>query len=156
METPLSCLQSSNSSTPVFSGGPQGGPLKGKGKPMVLVVDDNPLVLNVTAKIVERVGYQAITAGDGEAALYLFKRHQEALCAVILDIMMPGLDGKETFRRMEGINPAVPVILTSGYFSGQTDADPLPLGIAAFMPKPFTPATVESLLKNLARPLDKE
>ncbi len=123
---------------------------------MVLVVDDNPLVQNVTAKIVERVGYSPITAGDGETALYLFKRHQEELIAVILDIVMPGIDGKETFRRMEAINPAIPVILTSGFFSGQTDSDPLPLGIAAFMPKPFTPSMVEQLLKKLGRPLDTE
>jgi two-component system, cell cycle sensor histidine kinase and response regulator CckA len=81
----------------------------------VLVIDDEPPVREALSDLLEMKGYQVLTAADGAAGVTLYDRHHRDLFAVILDLLMPGMDGAATYRNLHRIDPEVPVILSSGY-----------------------------------------
>jgi PAS domain S-box-containing protein len=109
-----------------------------KGHGQVLVVDDEETVRTLTRRMLERVGFTVLTAEDGRQAVEIFQRGSAEVDLVILDLTMPHLDGEACFRELRMINPAVKVILSSGYneqdvvnlFAGK--------GLAGFIQKPYT------------------
>ena len=80
---------------------------------VVLCVDDEVVGLRVRKILLERAGYQVLTALDGRAGLEIFA--SESIDAVVLDYSMPGMHGGEVARRMRQINPEVPILLLSAY-----------------------------------------
>jgi PAS domain S-box-containing protein len=109
---------------------------RGQGK--ILLVDDEETVLNLTRRMLERVGFTVISAGDGRQAVDAFKLALAEVVLVVLDLTMPHLDGEACFRELRLIKPDVKVILSSGYneqdvvnlFAGK--------GLAGFIQKPYT------------------
>jgi CheY-like chemotaxis protein len=82
---------------------------------MVLVVDDEKSSRKVISTILERVGSTVLTASSGEEALSSYEEHADQIELVMLDMSMPGLGGKETFRRLFAIDEKVKVLVMSGY-----------------------------------------
>ena len=80
----------------------------------VLLVDDEKMVLEVGKAILQRMGNEVITAASGEEALDQFDQHRESIGCVVLDLTMPGLDGKATFKRLRKLSPELPIIIASG------------------------------------------
>jgi signal transduction histidine kinase/tetratricopeptide (TPR) repeat protein len=118
-------------------------------KPYVVVVDDDPNVLGPLCGYLERSGYEVRGAGSAAEALSLAGMRPPA--AVISDISMPGIDGLELCRRLQRVQPGVPIILMTGQTS---DTDPVQVarvGAAALLPKPFTMRQVLELLATVAR-----
>ncbi|MFI5662645.1 response regulator transcription factor [Streptomyces sp. NPDC051684] len=122
------------------------------GAPRVLVVDDDPTVAEVVAGYLDRAGYRVDRADDGPAALARAAAHRPDL--VVLDLMLPGMDGLEVCRRMRERGP-VPVIMLTA--RGDEDDRILGLEVGAddYVTKPFSPRElvlrVESVLRR-ARP----
>lgn len=81
----------------------------------VLVADDEEMVLRVMRRLLERQGMRVLTAIDGEHALEVFVENQDEIDAVILDIVMPKLDGIATLQELRSMDPAVKILLSSGY-----------------------------------------
>lgn len=115
---------------------------------LILVVDDETPILEVARATLESHGYRALTANDGRQAVDLYRAHQLDISAVLLDMMMPIMDGPETVQALEAINPNVRIIATSGLRSRGTAADIATAGVKAFLPKPYT---AENLLELLGR-----
>jgi CheY-like chemotaxis protein len=88
-----------------------------KGVETILVADDDALLRDLTEKTLGMFGYTVITAVDGSDAVARFKEHKERIDLVILDIIMPKMNGQEAFDEMRKINPAVKAIFISGYTS---------------------------------------
>ncbi|HEY8548833.1 MAG TPA: response regulator [Vicinamibacterales bacterium] len=109
-------------------------------QPTILVIDDEAAVRNVTQSLLERAGYRVLTATGGAEGLAVIEEMPE-VDLVLLDLTMPGMNGREVLTRLSGLKPAVPVVLSSGYCTPET----LPEGpnVAGFLPKPFR---VEELL----------
>jgi len=84
----------------------------GKGQ-VVLCVDDEAVGLKVRRILLERAGYEVLTASDGQAGLEIFKTH--SVDAVVLDYSMPGMSGGEVARAMRRLKPDVPILLLSAY-----------------------------------------
>jgi CheY-like chemotaxis protein len=84
----------------------------GKGQ-VVLCVDDEAVGLKVRRILLERAGYEVLTASDGQAGIEVFKTHD--IDAVVLDYSMPGMSGGEVARMMRRIKPEVPILLLSAY-----------------------------------------
>jgi PAS domain S-box-containing protein len=113
---------------------PQGLPLEGHGE-WVLIVDDDPLVQRVTQTLLEQHHYQTLVAQDGMEAIALYQKRQATIQLVLLDVMMPNMDGIMTVQALKKINPQVPIIAMSGL---PTKREPvLAAGATRFLAKPY-------------------
>jgi CheY-like chemotaxis protein len=104
----------------------------------ILVADDEPAVLTMTALFLEKAGYNCVKATDGKAALAAFKAG--GVDALVSDIRMPGLNGFELGKAVRARNPYLPILLMSG-FAGHTREDSGGLfeqSNTQYLPKPFT------------------
>jgi signal transduction histidine kinase len=118
-------------------------------KRTILLVDDEEPILRTCAKTLEKIGFIVRTASNGREALEIFKTHQNEIAAVILDMVMPGLTGMETFEAMKAMDPKVKVILASGYSrQGQAEAI-LEDGCQGFIEKPFDIETLSAKLREI-------
>jgi PAS domain S-box-containing protein len=125
-------------------------PESGNGQTLLLV-DDEEFVLKVTASALEANGFRVITARDGASAISRFTAHHHEISAVLLDMMMPGLDGLQTLDQLRRIDPDVRVIACSGLRTSQREAEVMERGAKAFLPKPYSE---EALLNALAKVLN--
>ena len=118
----------------------------------VLLVDDEQMVLEVGKAILQRLGHAVVTAESGEEALEKFDHHHGAIGCVVLDLTMPGMDGKETFSRLRDLAPGLPIIISSGLSAEQVSAQFEESPATAFIQKPYQVAelssTIQSILKN--------
>ena len=103
----------------------------------VLVVDDEPDVLDVMEQILLLAGYSVVTARDGHDAMDVFEQRHEELRAVVLDMTMPGLSGKEAYQQMRGITAAIPIVLASGYSEEEVIERIGDVSAPLFLQKPF-------------------
>jgi PAS domain S-box-containing protein len=114
---------------------------------LVLVVDDEAPILHAARLALEAAGYQVATARDGRAAIDLYRQSNGGVSAVVLDVMMPGLDGAATLAELRQQDPDCRVLLTSGLrLPTQLAATARDCGVA-FLPKPYT---ADQLLAALA------
>jgi two-component system cell cycle sensor histidine kinase/response regulator CckA len=81
----------------------------------ILVVDDEPAVLNLCRTILRRGGHQTLTASSGAEALRLFQDNADGIDSVLVDVMMPGMNGLELANRIRSASPTVTILLMSGY-----------------------------------------
>ncbi len=109
-----------------------------RGNGTILVVDDEEIIRNTAKVILMECGYDVITAKDGLDAVGLFSRMHGQIAAVLLDMVMPRMSGKETFEEMRKIDPEVRVLLTSGFKRDERVQKVLDLGMVDFIQKPFT------------------
>ena len=107
------------------------------GKRTILLVDDEPTFLEVSEEMLTVLGYRVVRADNGRAALSQFEQMGGVIDLVILDIIMPGMDGAETFQRLKAMDPSVKVLLASGYSKDGDVARILANGAAGFIEKPF-------------------
>ncbi|NVB78549.1 MAG: response regulator [Kofleriaceae bacterium] len=112
----------------------------------ILVVDDDPIVRAAVAKTLRGLGYLTHEAGSGMEAVGLFRVHRAMIRAVVLDMIMPGMNGAATFAAMREIDPNVIVLLMSGYAVNEDVQALLDAGARGFIPKPYSPDTLSRAL----------
>ena len=103
----------------------------------ILLVDDDALLLESTGALVEKLGFTLLTAKDGVEAVEVFRQHQGEIWCVITDLTMPRMDGWETLTALRQLDPALPVILASGYDKAQVLSGTHPVRPQAFLSKPY-------------------
>ncbi len=101
------------------------------------MVDDEPLLREVARRMLSKSGYTVHLAADGVEAVELYRERGDQVAAVVLDLMMPEMDGAETFTRLREIDPEVRVLLTSGYSRDEAVEELLAAGARGFIEKPF-------------------
>jgi PAS domain S-box-containing protein len=121
------------------------------GRGLVLVVDDEPVVRKTAVNGLERNGYAVVTTEDGREGLERFRELHSRLKLVILDMTMPVMSGEETLREMRLINARIPVILSSGYSEAEAIRRFAGKGIASFLQKPYTAATLGEKIRKVLR-----
>ena len=117
----------------------------------ILLVDDEPLLLAASARLLRSMGYDVVTATDGLQALDRLAESPEKPIAVVSDVAMPRLDGFQLLARIREQGLGVPVILTSGYPRDHEMSD---LGVEpdAFVSKPFRRSELAAKLEQLTGP----
>jgi anti-anti-sigma factor len=118
------------------------------GNETILVVDDETSICDVAKDILEAHGYSVLIALDGEEGLDVYSREMTGIDLVILDLSMPKLSGKEVLERLRILNPAVRVIISSGYLSGDIHST---ASGCVFVQKPYR---TEDLLRGVREALD--
>lgn len=106
---------------------------------LVLVVDDDEGVLEISREFLEHFGYEVLTADGGRDGVKIFHARHPELDAVLLDLAMPDLDGEEAFLEMKALREDVPVILMSGFDEEAARERFAGHGIAGFLRKPYEP-----------------
>jgi len=123
-----------------------------EGRETILLVDDEPMILEVTVEVLRELGYTALEAQGGRDAVELYNKKQAAIDLVILDMIMPDMSGGETYDRIKEINPQVKVILSSGYSIDGEATEILERGCQGFIQKPFG---MEELSMKIREILDR-
>ncbi|MCK5055454.1 MAG: AAA family ATPase [Candidatus Aminicenantes bacterium] len=121
------------------------------GEGLVLVIDDEPIMRKIAIKIMEKAGYNVVFAENGEEGVALFKKHHRDLKLALLDMQMPKKSGRETYIEMREINPAVKVLLASGFQRDERVEAILRLGVDGFIEKPYT---FDQLVKAVQKIID--
>ncbi|MBM3475181.1 MAG: response regulator [Armatimonadetes bacterium] len=113
-----------------------------QGRGTVLMAEDEPLVLAVATAALSEAGFTVLQAADGSEALRLFQENQANVCAVLLDLAIPKVDGLRVLREIRRLRPAVAVIVTNAYGGDEAVARLQGGGPAAFVRKPYRPEQV--------------
>lgn len=106
-------------------------------RPEILVVEDEPGVLQMLDVALRHYGFAVRLAASGQEAVELYRRHHPTVALALLDVQMPGLDGPGTLAALKQINPDLRFCFMSGHTGKYTDEDLLRLGAAHVLPKPF-------------------
>jgi PAS domain S-box-containing protein len=120
-------------------------------KGTVLVVDDEGAVRTLGIAFVQRLGFEAMGAADGEEALRLFEAHAREITCVLLDLTMPRMDGLSTFREMKRLQPGVKVILCSGYDEQEATQRFSTEGLAGFIQKPYLLQDLRVMIEQILK-----
>ena len=109
---------------------------------MLLIVDDEPKLLDLLSRYLGRLGYQVETRGDAEDALALFQAGPDRFSMAITDLSLPSMNGEELIERMRQLRPGLPAIITSGY-----PYVPRAAGVG-FLQKPFLPQMLAEAIEK--------
>ena len=122
-------------------------PLPGGGT--ILLVDDDPEVRDVGTQMLERLGFQILTAAHGPEGLKVFQECGDKIDCVILDLTMPEMGGEEVLRELRRLRPDVRVILSSGYNEQEVTQRFAGKGLAGFIQKPYRLANLHEILNQV-------
>jgi PAS domain S-box-containing protein len=118
----------------------------------ILLVDDEKIVLNVGGRLLRKLGYTVTEAASGKDAVTIYRNNPDAFDLVILDIVMPEMNGGEVFERLKRIDPDVKVFLATGYSVDGQATEMLRKGACGFVQKPFS---MNTLAENIDRVLSE-
>ncbi len=126
--------------------------LKG-GDETILLVDDEKYIRELGVELLTDVGYEVFTAADGEGALELYRKEQQRIDLVILDLVIPGMGGKKCYEEILKINPQAKILIVSGYSVNGPGKEAMEAGAKGFVGKPFD---VSHMLKVVRDILDED
>ena len=108
------------------------------GSETILLVDDQPEIVDIGRAMLDELGYDVIAADGGHEAVEIYAREHERIDLVVLDVIMPGMNGSQTFDRLKTIDPGVKVLLSSGYSIDGQARTMLENGCQGFIQKPYS------------------
>lgn len=117
----------------------------------ILIVDDEDQILDFLSRVLEHSGYSVITAQNGKEALERFVKYRNQLSLIILDLVMPEMDGKRCLEELLKIDPSVKVIISSGFSANGKISNLMNSGAKAFVTKPYD---IEQLLMKMRELID--
>jgi PAS domain S-box-containing protein len=120
-----------------------------KGKGTVLVVDDEPMVLETSEELLAGLGYSVLCATSGEEALEIYSDGLDAIDLVIIDMIMPGVSGGELYSRLKRLKPSVKAVLCSGYSMNEMAREIMDRGCDGFLQKPFTLSMLSETIRTI-------
>lgn len=118
---------------------------------VVLLVEDEALVREVTAQALTDHGYRVLQAGDGAEGVSLFARHREEVAVVVVDLLMPVMDGPRTIHALRRLRPHVPIVATSGALDDDRAAAARRAGVDSFVSKPYARDRLVAVLADVLR-----
>jgi PAS domain S-box-containing protein len=133
-------------------GGEAEGHFKG-GEETILLVDDEEYIRELGVELLTDAGYKVLTATNGESGLELYRKEQEKIDLVILDLVIPGMGGKKCYEEILKINPKARILIVSGYSANGPGKEAMEAGAKGFVGKPFD---VSHLLETIREILDED
>ena len=104
--------------------------------------------MSVLTKVLSSRGFKILTASDGESAVEIFGQYTEVIDIVLLDMGLPKMSGKDVLIRIKAIKPSVKIVIASGYFESDLQADIAQDNVAAYIQKPYM---LDNLIEVLRR-----
>jgi two-component system, cell cycle sensor histidine kinase and response regulator CckA len=135
------------SDLPVVTAMPQGG------TETILLVDDEELIRDLGKRMLRKAGYGVLTASNGKEALEVYRKEQSRIALVILDLIMPEMGGKECLEGLLEIDPAIKVLVATGYSANRPTKSDLSSGAKGFVAKPFA---MRQVLEMVRKTIDQQ
>ena len=114
----------------------------------ILLVDDEELILDVGKGMLDKLGYRTLIVDNGEEAIAMYRENQNEIALVILDMVMPKMNGRQTYDRLKKINPQIKILLSSGYSLDGDAQDILKGSSDDFIQKPFNVKILSRKIKQ--------
>jgi CheY-like chemotaxis protein len=124
-------------------------PLEPTNAERILIVDDEPLVRDVAKTVLERTGFQVVSAEGGEEALEIYRREGNAIDLVLLDYIMPRMNGVQVLKELQQLDPNVCVLFSSGYHTDHEVDQLLAAGGRGFVAKPYRPQDLVQSIRDV-------
>jgi len=115
----------------------------------ILLVDDEDALRSLSSEILETMGYAVKQAGHGQEALEMYEQTGGSIDLVVLDLAMPVMGGRETFRKLIALNPKVRVVVTTGSADEEEARELLSMGVKAVIPKPYAVEQFTGIIKSV-------
>jgi two-component system cell cycle sensor histidine kinase/response regulator CckA len=119
------------------------------GEETILIVDDEPMVLEIGQEMLKVLGFKVLTARSGDEAVSICRKNKAKIDMVVLDMIMPGMDGGETYDILKKMNPELKVLLSSGYSIDGRATEILDRGCNGFIQKPFSAEQISSRIREI-------
>lgn len=117
--------------------------------PKILVVDDEPFVVDTTVEMLRLLGSESVVAHSGEEAIALYRNDPSDICAIVLDLTMPSMSGEACHQALRAINPSVKIVFASGMEGTSSVQQQVDEGLAGFVQKPFDVEDLSLVLKHV-------
>ena len=124
-------------------------------KHSILVVDDEPMALELLHGVLSDAGYEVAVAQSGFESLDLFRRDTQAFDLILTDLSMPLMDGEETFERLRQMSPKVNVVLMAGFVDSGRLEKMMNNGLSGFVGKPFAPVEILAVVTSVISAADQ-
>ena len=124
-------------------------------KHSILVVDDEPMALELLHGVLTDAGYEVAVAQSGFESLDLFRRDTHAFDLILTDLSMPLMDGEETFERLRQMSPTVNVVLMAGFVDSGRLEKMMNNGLSGFVGKPFAPVEILAVVTSVISAADQ-
>jgi len=124
-------------------------------KHSILVVDDEPMALELLHGVLSDAGYEVAVAQSGFESLDLFRRDTHAFDLILTDLSMPLMDGEETFERLRQMSPTVNVVLMAGFVDSGRLEKMMNNGLSGFVGKPFAPVEILAVVTSVISAADQ-
>jgi len=125
-------------------------------KHSILVVDDEPMALELLHGVLTDAGYEVAVAQSGFESLDLFRRDTQAFDLILTDLSMPLMDGEETFERLRQMSPTVNVVLMAGFVDSGRLEKMMNNGLSGFVGKPFAPVEILAVVTSVISAADQK
>ena len=125
-------------------------------KHSILVVDDEPMALELLHGVLSDAGYEVAVAQSGFESLDLFRRDTQAFDLILTDLSMPLMDGEETFERLRQMSPTVNVVLMAGFVDSGRLEKMMKNGLSGFVGKPFAPVEILAVVTSVISAADQK
>jgi CheY-like chemotaxis protein len=112
----------------------------------ILLVDDEDLVRNATVRMLEQLGYEVDAVSNGPDAVEHYEKHGTKIDLVMIDMLMPGMDGRGCFKALKGIDPDVRAVFSTGCGIDDDD-EPLDEGVRGIILKPYNTRSLSKVLR---------
>jgi len=122
---------------------------KWRGNGTILIVDDEQFVIGTARRMLQRVGFDVLTATDGVSALAVFREHLDEIVCVVLDLAMPHMDGQQAFHEMRQLKNNIRIIVSSGFSEREISERFAGKSLDGFLQKPYLARTLEEKLKEV-------
>jgi len=123
------------------------------GNETILLVDDEEMIVEIGEEILKKLGYTALSARSGQESLKIYQENRDTIGLIILDMIMPGMSGKETYEALKALNSRVKILLSSGYSMKDQTTRILENGCDGFIQKPFS---INDLSRKLREILEQK
>jgi len=122
-----------------------------KGTGRILVVDDEEVVRTAAATMLRHLGYEVVALSDGEEAVLYYRHFGDRIDLVLLDMVMPKMGGRETLKALREVNPAVKVVLSTGFGLNEAAQTILDEGAIGFAQKPYRASDLSQVVAMALR-----
>ena len=121
----------------------------------ILVIDDEEAIRLMLSKTLKYVGYDVLNASTGKEGIDLYKKEQKQISAVILDVILPEMDGVLIYKALKEINPNVPILISSGFASNKQTIELKEMGVDGFLKKPYRQSELVAAVNRVVTDLEK-